>query len=342
MIEDPYRVLEVGAEATDAEIRRAFRRLARQLHPDLNPDDESATARFRLISEAYRVLLDPRERAEADRSGATAMPPDATATASVFQESGRRWARNGQDVVAVAKIDLVTSIGGGPVKVRVTGPVTCSDCAGSGYDADGDVVRCWTCDGSGQVTFTNRMGESTGICLTCGGEGQQATQECGTCAGHGTVVAERVVDVTLPPAVDEGETVTVPGAGGPGGRGGRPGDLLVFVTIDPHPVFTRSGLDLRLTVPVTFTEAALGATVAVPTFDTPLSINVPAGTQGGTVLAVDGRGVRAADGTTGRLVITLNIGVPTDLGESDRGSLESLTGTFGPELRSILFERMRE
>ena len=132
MIEDPYRVLEVGAEATDAEIRRAFRRLARQLHPDLNPDDESATARFRLISEAYRVLLDPRERAEADRSGATAMPPDASATASVFQESGRKWARNGQDVVAVAKIDLVTSIGGGPVKVRVTGPVTCSDCAGSG------------------------------------------------------------------------------------------------------------------------------------------------------------------------------------------------------------------
>ena len=111
------------------------------------------------------------------------------------------------------------------------------------------------------------------------------------------------------------------------------------MTIDPHPVFTRSGLDLRLTVPVTFTEAALGATVAVPTFDTPLSINVPPGTQGGTVLAVEGRGVRTADGTTGRLVITLNIGVPTDLVESDRGSLESLTGTFGPELRSILFER---
>ncbi len=342
MIEDPYRVLEVGAEATDAEIRRAFRRLARQLHPDLNPDDDSSAARFRLVSEAYRVLLDPRERAQADRSGATAMPPDAGATASVFQESGRKWARNGQDVVAVAKIDLVTSIGGGPVQVRVTGPVTCTVCAGSGYDPDGSVVTCWTCDGSGQVTFTNRMGESTGICLTCGGEGRQASQECGACAGHGTVVGERLVDVTLPPAVDEGDMVTVTGAGGPGGRGGRPGDLLVFVTIDPHPVFTRSGLDLRVTIPITFTEAALGATVAVPTFDTPLSVAVPPGTQGGTVLAVEGRGVRTADGTTGRLLITLNIGVPTDLIEDDRGSLESLTGTFGPDLRSILFGEMQD
>ena len=330
---EPHILLEIEQDASRAEIRRAFRRLARLHHPDLHPDDAGAAERFREMSDAYRTLVAEQERF-AELGPAEAGRP------SVFQESGRRWARNGQDVVAVAKIDLVRSMAGGPVDVTVTGPVNCGHCKGDGYDPDGDAIVCWDCDGSGTMTFTNRMGESTGTCLTCGGQGRQATEPCSECDARGTVIDERVVTVDLPVAIDDGDTVIVPKAGGPGGLGGTPGDLLVFVTIEPHPVYRRNRLDLQIAVPITFTEAALGTTLTVPTFDEQVTIEVPAGTQGGTILAVAGRGVSDNDGKTGNLEITLNIAVPTDAVESDRKKLETLTGTMGTRLREILFEEM--
>jgi len=332
---DPHALLEVETDASRAEIRRAFRRLARLHHPDLHPDDPDAPARFRAMSEAYRSLMNARDRT---------LPPEPTTEGrpSVFQESGRRWARNGQDVVAVAKIDLVRSMAGGPVDVVVTGPVTCSQCAGDGFDPEGPAVVCWECNGSGTVTFANRLGESTGTCLTCGGQGRQATETCPSCDGKGTVIGQRTVTVDLPVAVDDGATVVVPGAGGPGGLGGTPGDLLVFVTIEPHPVYRRDHLDLHIAVPITFTEAAFGADVAIPTFGDPITIRVPAGTQGGTVLAVRGQGVEDDHGQIGDLLITLHITVPIDADPATRTTLESLTGTLAVDLRSHLFEAMDE
>lgn len=332
MPDDLHLQLEIEPDASRAEIRRAFRRLARMYHPDLHPEDPGAAERFRAMSDAYRTMLTESERT------ATLTPTEGRP--SVFQESGRRWARNGQDVVAVAKIDLVRSMAGGPVHVTVTGPVTCTHCQGDGYDPDGVAVTCWDCDGTGTMTFVNRLGESTGTCLTCGGQGRQATEPCPPCEARGTVIDERVVTVDLPVAVDDGDTVVVAGSGGPGGLGGTPGDLLVFVTIVPHPVYARHHLDLQVTVPITFTEAALGATVTVPTFDEPVTIEVPAGTQGGTVLAVESLGVTDDAGNTGNLEITLNIVVPTDAVEADRKSIEALTGTMGAALREQLFEEM--
>jgi molecular chaperone DnaJ len=331
--DDPYDLLELESDASRSEIRRAFRRLARLHHPDLHPDDPAASARFRAMSEAYRALMTAREQTPIAEPTIEGRP-------SVFQESGRRWARNGQDVVTVAKVDLVRSMAGGPVDVRVTGPVTCSHCEGDGFDPEGPAIVCWDCNGSGTVTFANRVAESTGTCLTCGGQGRQATDTCPSCDGKGTVIGERTVTVDLPVAVDDGDTVVVSRAGGPGGLGGTPGDLLVFVTIEPHPVYRRDHLDLHITVPITFTEAVFGTDIAIPTFDDPITIRIPGGTQGGTVLAVKGGGVSDDHGNTGDLLITLHIAVPAEADPSDRDQIESLTGTLATELRSHLFDAM--
>jgi molecular chaperone DnaJ len=335
---DPYDVLELSPDASAEAIRRAFRRLARDLHPDLNPDDPGAEVRFRMVVEAYRVLADPRERAEHQRSHPYAPPPN-LGEASLFQEAGRRWATDGQDVLAVAHLDLVTSLQGGVVDVRVSGPVACSHCTGSGFDPAGTVVTCWTCAGTGTVTYTNRFGESTGTCLTCGGEKSQPAEECPVCSGHGTVVGERLVSVDIPEGAGEGDTITVPGAGGPGGKGGDPGDLLVVVAIEPHPVYTRVGLDLRLVAPVSFAEAVMGAEIRLPTFEGPITITVPAGTQGGAVFAVKGRGVRSGD-RTGDLMVTVHITVPTGLTAAQQARLAGLPDGGAGELRSELLAAM--
>jgi molecular chaperone DnaJ len=283
-------------------------------------------------------LLDPRTRAEVDRRHPYAPPPDA-GEASLFQEAGRRWAANGQDVVAVAHLDLVTSIDGGPVAVTVRGPVSCVPCEGTGFDREGAAVTCWTCEGTGQVTFTNRFGESTGTCLTCGGEKSQPAQRCVACEGRGTVMGERVVSVDIPAGTGDGDTITVAGLGGPSGRGGTPGDLLVVVALDPHPVFSRAGLDLTIVIPVSFAEAVQGAELAIPTFDGPLGIALPAGTQGGTVFAVRGRGVRSGD-DVGDLLVTVHITVPTDVSAEVVGRLSELPDGGASELRSMLFDAM--
>lgn len=335
---DPYDLLELSPDASAEAIRRAFRRLARHLHPDLNPDDPEAEVRFRMVVEAYRVLADPRERAEHQRSHPYAPPPD-LGEASLFQEAGRRWATDGQDVLAVAHLDLVTSIQGGVVDVRVSGPVACSHCTGSGFDPAGTVVTCWTCAGTGTVTYTNRFGESTGTCLTCGGEKSQPSEECPVCSGHGTVVRERLVSVDIPEGAGEGDTITVPGQGGPGGKGGDPGDLLVVVAIDPHPVYTRSGLDLRVVAPISFQEAVLGADISIPTFDGGVSISIPPGTQGGTVFALRGRGVQAESGS-GDLLVAVHIAVPTDLTAAERKRIATLPAEPVEDLRQSLFEAM--
>ena len=335
---DPYAVLELGHDADVETIRRAFRRLARRLHPDLNPEDSEAGARFREVVEAYTLLLDPATRAEHDRSHPYAPPPQA-GEASLFQEAGRRWAADGQDVVAVAHIDLVTSITGGPVPVTVRGPVPCPGCSGSGFDPAGNAVTCWTCDGTGRVTYSNRFGESVGTCLTCGGEKTQPAQRCATCGGRGTVSGERTVTVDIPTGAGDGETVTIPRAGGPSGRGGTPGDLLVVVAVDPHPVYTRSGLDLHIVVPISFREAVLGATMLVPTFQGPLQLTIPAGTQGGSVFAVRGRGVASA-GETGDLLVTVHITVPTALGDDQLAHLELLPTGDARQLRDALLASM--
>jgi molecular chaperone DnaJ len=332
----------VGPDASSGEIRRAFRRLARESHPDLKPGDAGAAEQFRLVSEAYRVLSDPTERASADRSmGHVSVATAPTGgTGSVFQEAGRRWVEDGQDVVAVAHIDMVRSIDGGRVDVTVQGPVACGACMGGGFDPDGPAVVCWTCSGSGTVTFRNRLGESTGVCLTCGGEGRQAKDRCVGCSGKGTVTGTRIVAIDMPVAVDDDDTIMVRGGGGPGGRGGRDGDLYVVVRIDPHPVFERHGLDLLMSLPVSFAEAVLGVAVDIPVFGTDVNVVVPPGTQGGTIIVIPGAGITDAAGTTGSLGVEIQIAVPSEPTTSLE-ELERVSVVSGHDRRKELLDRMR-
>lgn len=329
---DPYAVLEVGQDADANTIRRAFRRLARELHPDLNAAAD-AEERFRALVDAYAQLSDPNTQP----SPAQSEPGEA----SLFQEAARRWAADGQDVLTVAHLDLVTSIVGGRIDVRVRGPVTCAPCQGTGFDREGPAVICWTCSGTGRVTFTNRFGESSGTCLNCGGERSQPTRDCTACSGRGTVNGERTVSVHVPEGTGDGETIVVPGAGGPGGRSGSAGDLLVVVAIARHPVYTRVGLDLRIVVPLSFVEAVTGADIVIPTFEGPLTVRIPHGTQGGTVFRVEARGVRSG-AERGDLLVTTHVTVPTDLSTGDISLLERMPDGGASKLRTRLFDAMSD
>lgn len=305
---DPYRIMGLSPDATDDQVRRAFRKLARTLHPDLNPDDPTASERFREVAAAYRLLVSSSERAayDAHHVGSKVVPPP-EGEPNIFQDSGRKWSRNGEDVLAVADIDFETAVAGGQVPVTVTGPITCGGCGGTGYDRAGSEVVCWTCDGKKTVAYRNRFGESVGTCLTCGGEGTQPSERCALCSGRGTIVGRRMVDVEIEPGVDDGDTMTVAGAGGPGGPGGNPGDLLVVIRVRRHPIFRRIDDDVFVSVPITISEAVAGAVVHVPAPAGPVRLLIPPGTDGGTEFRLAGRGARDGD-----LIATVRIILPKD------------------------------
>jgi molecular chaperone DnaJ len=341
MSDNPYALLGVGNDATADEVRRAYRRLARVMHPDVNRDDPRAEARFLEIAEAYRTLVDPELRRRHDRafpthgdrvSKAAAEP---TGERTVWQEAGRREAEDGQDVLAVRAVDFDEAVTGGVFDVEVKGPIRCETCDGDGFDPTGRVIVCKSCNGSGSVTYTNRFGESTGMCLTCAGEGMRAAEPCETCRGSGRIAGYRVVAVEIPAGVDSGDTVIAQGQGGPGGRGGRAGDLYVVVEVRPHELFDRQGLDLVLTVPITYSEAVFGTTVSLPTLEGRVRIEIPPGTQGGTVLAVKGRGIAARD-ETGDLLVRVHVAVPRNPSEVERDLLDQLARHEPTDLRSHL------
>jgi molecular chaperone DnaJ len=337
---DHYDLLGVRRTASLAEIRRAFQKLARRLHPDLNPGDPVAKERFRAVSNAFEVLSDPQARGQYDR-GETVLPPrapevgfegfDFSAEVRVgavdFREIFEGVLRppravegvgRGEDLEQLAAVSFEESFQGTRRRVQLLRYEQCPACGGGG-EMVLNPRPCPACEGAGQVrTRRGRMIFTRG-CDECGATGTLGRRLCSRCAGEGRVMQSEWLEVQIPRGVSDGSRVRVPGAGNAGRRGGPAGDLVLVVQVAPHPLYRREGDDLFAQVPVTITEAALGAHVEVPTPDGPVTIEIPAGTQTGQRFRLRKRGVpKLGEKGRGDLYVEAQVRVPAVTDDAGR------------------------
>jgi molecular chaperone DnaJ len=370
---DYYKQLGVPKTAKTADIKKAYRELARKYHPDANKGNADAEERFKEITEAYNVLSDEKQRKEYDearstfggfrvptgaRPGGQAGPFDlgdlfgsdsglGDVLGGIFRGRGgtaASRARRGADVETETTLSFGDSIDGATVALRLTGEGPCTVCHGTGAAA-GTVPRvCPDCQGTGQQSRNLGGFGLSEPCKTCRGRGLVVDNPCTSCSGSGRAMSSQTVQVRIPAGVADGQRIRIPAKGAPGEHGGKNGDLYVRVHVKPHPVFGRNGDNLTVTVPVTISELALGAEIRVPTHrGAAVTVRVPPGTQNGQVFRVPGRGVRKKDGTLGALLATVEVIVPQDLNSKARSALEDLRiATSGSDPREELLQRARQ
>jgi molecular chaperone DnaJ len=350
---DLYEILGVGQGADEREIKKAFRRLARELHPDVS-DQPDAEERFREAAEAYEVLSKPETRELYDRYGHEGLRSggfrptsfDFTSLGDLFSvffgedifgpgAASRRSSR-GRDLQADVEITLAEAAEGltSPVAFPVT--VACATCGGSGAEPGTEPETCPRCEGTGrlQSVSSSVFGQfvRTQPCPVCGGSGQVVPTPCSTCDGAGRVVEERTVDVEIPPGIHDGQRIRLSGEGHAGALGGRAGDLYVLVHVRPDPRFVRDGNDILSTLDVTMTQAALGARLTVPTLDGETELEIEPGTQPGRVHLLRGKGMPVLQGFgRGDHRVVVNVVVPTRLTDEQRRLLEEFERLAGDE-----------
>lgn len=343
---DFYADLGVSSDASVDDIKKAYRKLARELHPDRNPGNAQAEARFKAVSEANSVLTDPVKRKEYDEtrrlfkagrggfatSGYGGGGPSFNADFNIGDifggagdnigdifgglfNRGQRTSkpRRGADVEATTTLEFRDATRGVKVPLRMTSPSACVTCHGSGAQPGTSPKQCPQCKGSGIVSRNQGAFGFSEPCDMCRGGGTIIEHPCADCAGSGVQNRTRTINVSVPPGVQDGQRIRVPGQGEAGLRGAPPGDLYVTIAVKPDRIFTRTGDDLNLTVPVSVGESVLGTTVSVPTLDGRVSVKVPPGTSDGRKLRIKGYGVPHKSGTAGDLLVTVKVVVPTDL-----------------------------
>ncbi len=335
---DYYEVLGVSPRATAEEIKQAYRRLARESHPDRNPDDPSAEERFKELAAAYEVLADPERRANYDRFGSAEAPSNPfDIFAAFFGDGGlggfgapsRSAAAAGSDVEAVLELDLADAVFGGSHQVTVTLAVACGDCEATGAAAGTDAVTCRDCGGSGQVRQVRQslLGQmvTAGTCRRCSGLGQYVESPCRACRGQGRIRGEETRELEVPAGVDSDTILRLNGMGGVGLRGGPRGDLYVHVRLRPHPTLQRHGDDLLTTVEVPMTLAALGGRVMVETLEDSQELRVAAGTQSGHTVRLRQQGVPRVRGRgRGDLLVEIVVQTPEQLNGEQADLLREL------------------
>jgi molecular chaperone DnaJ len=344
---DYYAVLGVPKNASAAEIKKAYRKLAQRHHPDANPGDPQAEERFKEVSAAYDVLGDPDKRARYDQvremassgfgpGGFGGFPGGARVRFEDLGDLGdlgdlfggffggtRARRSRGADLEAEVTVDFDEAMRGTTVPLTVTGPAPCETCGGSGAAPGTSVTTCRRCGGTGSVAVNQGVFQLGRTCPQCGGSGRDVQTPCPTCGGTGSRRRSRRLQVRVPPGVQDGARIRLAGRGEPGPAGGRPGDLFVRVRVRPHAFFGRAGADLTVELPITFTEAALGAEVQVPTLEGPVTMKVPAGTPSGKTFRLRGRGAPRRGGR-GDLLVTVRVEVPRKLSRSEKRLLEEL------------------
>jgi molecular chaperone DnaJ len=364
---DLYSLLGLARTASADDIARAYRRLVRRYHPGVNPGDRLAEQMYRQIQEAYQVLADAERRREYDRgvhaaprSPATDAPSVAfdgfdfsapaegagAATfselfADVFRDAARQATASpqGADIELAVTVPFLDAMRGADVPVSVTRHDRCLSCRGAG-EVERRATVCPACQGSGTRRWARGHMVFTKPCDICGGSGRQASEPCRACRATGLLPRTEVVTLHLPAGIESGTRVAVPGHGHAGARGGPVGDLYVAVTVAPHRVFRRDGRDLHVTLPVAVHEAALGATVEVPTLEGRLRMRIPPGAQSGQRLRLRDQGVPGTDRRrgSGDLVVELQIMLPTELDEASRELLREFGRRQTIDLRQPLFQ----
>jgi molecular chaperone DnaJ len=346
---DYYQVLDVPRTATEADIKKAYRRLAMKFHPDRNPGDHEAEEKFKEAKEAYETLTDAQKRAAYDQFGHAGVdgmrggggtgfdPRDAFGDifGDVFGDifgggrRGRSQVFRGADLRYELELDLEQAVFGSTSQVEFTTLAECEDCSGSGSAKGSKPVACETCRGAGQVRMQQGFFTVQQTCPRCQGRGQVVSDPCGKCRGQGRMRKQKTLSVKVPAGVDTGDRIRLSGEGEAGRNGGPPGDLYVEVRVREHPIFERDGSHLSCEVPVSFARAALGGNIDVPTLDGSATIKVPPETQSGRVFRLREKGIKPVrGGATGDLFCRVVVETPVDLTREQKDLLQKFEASL--------------
>ncbi|HEB94237.1 MAG TPA: molecular chaperone DnaJ [Gammaproteobacteria bacterium] len=348
---DYYVVLGVERNATEIELKKAFKRQAMKHHPDRNPDNTEAVEKFKEAKEAYEVLSDAQKRAAYDQFGHAGVDAgmggggpgaaDGGSFSDIFGDvfgdifggsrggGGQQRTRRGADLRYHLELTLEEAVRGTTVKIRVPTSVSCSSCGGNGAKKGSSPTTCTTCGGVGQVRMQQGFFSLQQTCPQCHGSGQMIKDPCTTCHGQGRVEEQKTLSVKVPAGVDNGDRIRLAGEGEAGGRGAPAGDLYVQISVKEHPIFVREESDLYCEVPISFVTAALGGELEVPTLDGRVKLKIPAETQSGRLFKLRGKGVKSVrGGTVGDLLCRVLIETPVNLNQKQKDLLRELDSTM--------------